>query len=284
MSIKELLESNRTEYIMEVHDSLSARIIENAGFKGAWCSSFSLSATKGLRDINEMTMTDVLNVVDEITSATKIPVLLDADNGYGDFNNSMLLVKKAEKIKTSGICIEDKKFPKVNSLIDNRQQQMLSISEFCKKIDAMCNAREISDLSIVARTEGFIYDESAQEVVNRAQEYVNAGADAIFIHSRKKDITDIQEFFKLWKCDKPVVICPTTYCDTEPEVYSKLGVSMVIWGNHMLRAAVNNMQYVAKRIYEDKKIISLDNNLTSVNNIFQLQHMDEYYENLKKFG
>lgn len=285
MSIKELLLSKKTEHIIEVHNALSAKIAENAGFRGVWCSSFTLSATKGLRDTNEMTMTDVINTVDEITNSSEIPVLLDADNGYGDYNNSMLLVKRAEKVNASGICVEDKKFPKVNSLIDNRSKQLLEIDDFCRKIQAMCCKREKEDFSIIARTEGFIYGESPLKVHERATAYAEAGADAIFIHSRKSNINeDIEKFMKLWSYNIPIVICPTTYSNTNPKLYEDLGISMVIWSNQMLRAAVNSMKHIAENIFNNKSLEPSDEQLVSVQEIFKLQNMEEYNENLRKFG
>lgn len=285
MNIRKLIESKETEYIMEVHDAASARIVEDVGFKAAWCSSFTISTVKGLRDTNELTMTEALETVSEITNSTSIDVLLDADNGYGDYNNSMLLVKKAERLNIGGICVEDKKFPKINSLIDDRNGQMLDISTNCHKIEAMCSSRKNKDFVIVARTEGLIYGENKNDVLIRAKAYIDAGADAIFLHSRSKDCSEIYNFMQHWNNYAPVIICPTTYSKTtDPSIYSQMGISMVVWGNHMLRAAVHNMKRVAKTIFEEKKINSIDGQISSVQDIFDIQRMDEYYNNMKRFG
>ena len=119
---------------MEAHNGLSAKIVEEAGFKGIWGSGLSISAQLGVRDSNEASWTQVLEVLEFMSDNTSIPILLDADTGYGNFNNARRLVRKLEQRGVAGACIEDKLFPKTNSLLDNRQQPLADIEEFSMKI------------------------------------------------------------------------------------------------------------------------------------------------------
>ncbi len=112
-----MLHSNELEFLMEAHSGLSARIVEEAGFKGIWGSGLSISASLGVRDSNEASWTQVLEVCEHMSDASTLPILLDADTGYGNFNNARLLVKKLEQRNIAGACIEDKLFPKTNSII-----------------------------------------------------------------------------------------------------------------------------------------------------------------------
>ena len=129
-----MLNSKDLEFIMEAHNGLSAKIVQEAGFKGIWGSGLSISAQLGVRDSNEASWTQVVEVLEFMSDNTDIPILLDADTGFGNFNNARRLVRKLEQRRVAGACIEDKLFPKTNSLLDNRQQPLADIKEFSLKI------------------------------------------------------------------------------------------------------------------------------------------------------
>ena len=120
--LKKLLTSPKLEFLMEAHNGLSAKIVEEAGFKGIWASGLSMSASLGVRDNNEASWTQVLEIVEFMSDATTIPILIDGDTGYGNFNNMRRLVKKLEQRNIAGVCIEDKLFPKTNSFIAGERQ------------------------------------------------------------------------------------------------------------------------------------------------------------------
>lgn len=132
--LKEMLNSPKLEYIMEAHNGLSAKIVEETGFKGIWGSGLSISAQLGVRDSNEASWTQVLEVIEFMSDNTSVPLLLDGDTGYGNFNNARRLVKKLEQRNIAGVCIEDKLFPKTNSLLDSRNQPLADVAEFSMKI------------------------------------------------------------------------------------------------------------------------------------------------------
>src|SRR5438046_10578121 len=178
---KRLLQSNRLEFLMEAHNALSARIVEEAGFRGIWASGLSIAAALGVRDNNEASWTQVLEVVEFMSDATDIPILLDGDTGYGNFNNMRRLVKKLEQRGVAAVCIEDKLFPKTNSFIGSERQPLASIDEFTGKIKAVKDAQSDPDFCLVARLEGFIAGWVLDEMLLRADAYHRAGADALLI-------------------------------------------------------------------------------------------------------
>ena len=195
---KRLLQSKRLEFLMEAHNALSARIVEEAGFRGIWASGLSISAALGVRDNNEASWTQVLEVVEFMSDATDIPILLDGDTGYGNFNNMRRLVKKLEQRGVAAVCIEDKLFPKTNSFIGSERQPLATIDEFTGKIKAVKDAQRDPDFCLVARLEGFIAGWGIDEMLLRAEAYHLAGADALLIHSRKATPDQVLGFAKAW--------------------------------------------------------------------------------------
>ncbi|CAG1771608.1 partial Phosphonopyruvate hydrolase, partial [uncultured bacterium] len=121
---RKMIESSQLEFIMEAHSGISAKIVEEAGFKGIWASGLSISAALGHRDNNELSWTQVLDVCEYMADATTIPILLDGDTGFGNFNSFRLLVNKLEQRGIAGVCIEDKIFPKTNSFISGEKQPL----------------------------------------------------------------------------------------------------------------------------------------------------------------
>lgn len=155
-ALRALFNSPETEFLMEAHNGISARIVEEAGFKGIWASGLTISAQYGVRDNNELSWTQVMDTVEFMLDATSIPILLDGDTGFGDFNNVRRLVCKLEQLGGAGVCIEDKLFPKTNSFIHGDRQPLADIEEFCGKIKAGKDSRKDADFCIVARVEALI--------------------------------------------------------------------------------------------------------------------------------
>jgi phosphoenolpyruvate phosphomutase len=280
---KNMLKSPNLEFILEAHNGLSAKIVEEAGFKGIWGSGLSISAALGVRDNNEASWTQVLEVVEFMSDATTIPIMLDADTGYGNFNNARRLVKKLEQRGVAAMCIEDKLFPKTNSFINSEQQPLADMDEFAGKIKAAKDTQTDPDFCVVARVEAFIAGWGVEEALRRAEAYHRAGADAILMHSKKNTAEEILEFMKHWKDTAPVVIVPTMYYDTPTEVFENAGVSLVIWANHMLRSSITAMQKTATEIYQSKSLKNIESQIVPVKEIFRLQNADELKQAEKKY-
>jgi phosphoenolpyruvate phosphomutase len=272
---KQMLKSNQLEFIMEAHNGLSAKIVEEAGFKGIWGSGLAISAALGVRDNNEASWTQVLDVMEFMSDATSLPILLDADTGYGNFNNVRRLVKKLEQRNIAAMCIEDKLFPKTNSFINGEAQELAKIDEFSGKIKAAKDTQEDPDFCVVARIEAFIAGWGLDEALKRAEAYHKAGADALLVHSKKSTADDIFSFMKVWKDTCPVVIVPTMYYNTPVDDFDKCGVSLVIWANHLLRSSIKAMRQTAEQIFKERSLVSIEKEIVSVKEIFRLQNADE---------
>ncbi len=273
--LKNLLNNGRLEFICEAHNGLSAKIVEEAGFSGIWASGLSISAALGVRDSNEASWTQVLETTEFMSDATEVPILLDGDTGYGNFNNFRRLVGKLEQRGVAGVCIEDKQFPKANSLIDGREQALEDIDTFCGKIKAGKDAQADPDFCIVARVEAFIAGQGLKAALERAEAYRRAGADAVLIHSKKRTPEEIEAFMKEWANRHPVVIVPTRYYSTPTGRFAEMGVSMVIWANHMVRASAAAMQKAAQKIHADASIAAIEDCITPISEIFRLQGASE---------
>jgi phosphoenolpyruvate phosphomutase len=261
---------------MEAHNGLSARIVREAGFKGIWASGLSISAQFGVRDNNEASWTQVVDVLEFMADAGDLPILLDGDTGYGNFNNMRRLVRKLEQRGIAGVCIEDKLFPKTNSFLNGERQPLADIEEFAGKIAAGKDTQHDANFSIVARVEALIAGWSLDEALRRAEAYRLAGADAILIHSKLSKPDEILAFAREWARRAPLVIVPTRYYSTPTEVFREAGISTVIWANHLVRAAASAMQSVAKEIFQSQTLVNVEDRIAPVDEIFRLQDADEY--------
>jgi phosphoenolpyruvate phosphomutase len=275
---RNLLLSDQLEFICEAHNGLSAKIVQEAGFKGIWASGLSISAQFGVRDNNEASWTQVLETLEFMSDATTIPILLDGDTGYGNFNNMQRLVRKLEQRKIAAVCIEDKLFPKTNSFIKGDAQPMADMHEFCGKIKAGKDAQSDPNFSIIARVEAFICGWGLAEALRRAEAYRQAGADGILIHSALAVPDEILAFKQEWGNRCPVVIVPTKYYATPTDVFRQHNFSMVIWANHLLRSSVAAMQKTARTLKEQEHLLSIEDNVAPVSEIFRLQNAAELQE------
>ena len=278
-----LIKSADLEYICEAHNGLSAKIVEEAGFKGIWGSGLTISAQYGVRDNNETSWTQVLETLEFIADATSVPILLDGDTGYGSFNNFRRLIHKLEQRGVAAVCIEDKIFPKSNSFISGDTQPLADIHEFCGKIQAGKDAQLDDDFCIVARVEAFIAGWGLGEALRRAEAYHGAGADAILIHSALSIPDEVLAFKKEWGDRCPVVIVPTKYYATATEVFEDSGFSLVIWANQILRSSISAMQRTAKQIYAEQNLMSIEDIVAGVDEVFRLQGAQELKEAEKRY-
>lgn len=269
--LKRLIQRPELAFLMEAHNGLSAKVAEEAGFEGIWGSGLSISAALGVRDHNEASWTQVLEVVEFMADATTVPILLDGDTGYGDFNTMQRLIRKLESRGVAGVCIEDKIFPKTNSFIRGAGQPLAPIDEFAGKIKAGKDAQSDDDFVIVARVEAFIAGWGFEEAMRRAEAYRLAGADAILMHSALRSPSEILAFLKAWDNRLPVVIVPTKYYQTPTDVFREHKVSTVIWANHLMRSSLKAMQATAKTIFEEQTLINVEEKVAPLADVFRIQ-------------
>jgi phosphoenolpyruvate phosphomutase len=275
-NLRAMLQAPELSFLMEAHDGLSARIAAQAGFAALWASGLSISACFGLRDANEVSMTQLLDVLECMMDAAELPILVDGDSGYGDFNNVQQLVRKLCQRRIAGVCLEDKLFPKRNSFV-GAQQELATIEEFQGKLRAAKDAQLNNSFCVVARCEALIAGRGMDEALTRCHYYAEAGADAVLIHSRASDADEILAFAQAWRQRLPLVIVPTMYWRTPSQVFAAAGISTVIWANHSMRAAVASMQQVCRQIQQERSVAGVEAGLAPVSEILRLTGMDELH-------
>ncbi len=277
--LRRLIDSKEVVRIMETHNALSGLIVENIKanngmeYDGMWSSSLTDSTSKGKPDIEAVDVTARINTINEIFEVTTKPLIYDADTG-GIAEHFAFTVRTLERTGVSAVIIEDKTGLKKNSLFGTEVEQTQdSIENFCAKIKVGKKAQITDDFMIIARIESLILDKGMDDAIARAKAYIEAGADGIMIHSRQKSPDEILEFCKIlrdYNENIPIVVVPTSFNQITAKELSKAGVNIVIYANHMLRAAYPGMKNVAKSILENDRSLEAEEQLLSIKEILDL--------------
>lgn len=281
--LRKMIEAKPVVKILEVHNALSGLIAENATetledgevvtFDGMWSSSLTDSTSKGKPDIEAVDTTARLTTINEIFEVTTKPLIYDADTG-GKPEHFEFTVRSLERTGVSAVIIEDKTGLKKNSLFGNDVVQTQdSIENFCHKIKMGKEAQITKDFMVIARIESLILEAGMDDALKRAFAYVDAGADGIMIHSRLKDPAEIIEFvtkFREKDSVTPVVVVPTSFNSVTTDEFAKIGVNIVIYANHMLRAAYPGMMNVAKSILKHKRTLEAEPDCMKIKDILEL--------------
>jgi phosphoenolpyruvate phosphomutase len=285
------LESKSILKVGGAFDAMSAKLVEFYGFDAVWAGSFAISATHAVPDASILTMTEFFDAASNMAETCKIPVIADCDTGYGGPSNVSHMVRKYENAGIAAICIEDKTFPKQNSLLENGQNDLISEKEFVAKIIAAKDAKQDKNFMIIARIEALISGAGMDEALKRATAYEKAGADAILIHSKKKTPEEVFEFAELWKGNSPIVVIPTTYDSVSLDELISHKIKIVIHANQTLRAAHASMSRILKQMINSNSLSEVKEEISSMEDIFELQEMynikdkeKELEEELKKLG
>lgn len=258
--LRRLIGAKRIVRILESHNGLTGLIIENTfvnvngvkhEFDGMWASSLTDSTSKGKPDIEAVDITTRLHDLNDALEVTTKPIIFDGDTG-GKIEHFVFTVRTLERLGISAVIIEDKVGLKQNSLFGtDAVQTQDTIEGFCAKIRAGKNAQITEDFMVISRIESLIAGKSVDDALQRAFAYVEAGADAVMIHSKNKDGQDIKEFcerFRAQNPSTPIVAVPTTYNQITEDELASWGVNVVIYANHMLRSAYPAMVNCAKSI------------------------------------
>ena len=287
----EILNSKPIVKVCGAFDAMSAKLVEFHGFDAVWAGSFAISATHAVPDASILTMTEFFNAASNMAETCKIPVIADCDTGYGGPSNVNHMVKKYENAGIAAICMEDKTFPKQNSLLENGQNDLISEKEFVAKIIAAKEAKQNKDFTIIARVEALISGAGMNEALKRATAYEKAGADAILIHSKKKTPEEVFEFAESWKGNSPVIVIPTTYDSVSLDELISHKIKMVIHANQTLRAAHASISRTLKQMIDSNSLSEVKEEISSMEDIFHLQEMysikekeKELESELKKLG
>ncbi len=268
--LRELFKRPGVIRLVGSHNALGAKLAEHAGFDGVWSSSFEISASYAVPDADILTMPEFLAAAQSMAGAVQIPVVADVDTGYGNAHNVIRMIEKFEAAGVAAVCMEDKLFPKMNSFIDGRQD-LASVAEFVGKIMAAKNAQNSADFMVIARVEALIAGWGQEEALKRAHAYAQAGADAILIHDKSPSPEPIIHFINAWDFSAPLVVVPTTYYRITVQELEQLGVKMVIYANHGLRASIRAMEETYAEILKFGTSAPVESKIAPTKLVFELQ-------------
>jgi phosphoenolpyruvate phosphomutase len=270
------------------HDALTAQLIEAHGFDAVWISGFGVATmTHALPDLNLTTMTEALAAATRMDLATSLPVLADCDNGFGALANLVRTTREYERAGIAGICVEDNLFPKRNSLFAGEaSRDLIPREEQARRIAAAKQAQETDSFVFVARVEALIAGHGVAEACARADAYVEAGADAILIHSRDKTLSEIEGFLGQWQGlgEVPLVAVPTLFPTYTVEQLHDKGFEMIIWANQPMRAAVQAIEQTLRTLRDERNAAAVDPSIAPVNHIFELVKTQETIELEERVG
>ncbi len=280
--LKKLLGMKRLITAIEAHSGITGLIAEKTTvvqdgktyqFDAMWISSLCDSTAKGKPDIELVDMTSRFRTIDDIMEVTTKPIIFDGDTG-GLTEHFVYTVKSLERMGVSMVIIEDKTGLKKNSLFGTEVQQTQdSIENFCAKIESGKRAQKTSDFMICARIESLILERGMEDALTRAFAFVGAGADAIMIHSRKKDPSEIFEFVEKFRAKDaltPIVVVPTSFNTVTEKEFKERGVNIVIYANQLTRTGFPAMQKAAKTILENHRAKECDDMCMSIKDIITL--------------
>ena len=281
--LRHLIEAKPVVKILETHNALSGLIAENASeiledgvevtFDGMWSSSLTDSTSKGKPDIEAVDTTARLLTINDIFEVTTKPMIYDADTG-GKAEHFEFTVRSLERTGVSAVIIEDKTGLKKNSLFGNDVAQTQdTIENFCNKIKMGKAAQITDDFMVISRIESLILEAGMDDAVKRVKAYIEAGTDGIMIHSRMKEPDEVLEFCKIlrdYNENIPIIVVPTSYNQITAKELSEAGINVVIYANHMLRAAYPGMMNVAKSILDNDRSMEAEKDLLSIKKILDL--------------
>ena len=273
--LRTLIETSAPIEAMGCHSPMSALLALEAGFEAIWASGFELSALYGLPDAGLVTMTEHLDVTRRMIERTKGLVIADLDTGFGNAVNAAHASEAYARAGTAAIIIEDKTFPKMTSLIPGGRQELVRIEEYQGKLEAALNARGDSGMMVMARTEALVAGADMAEALKRGEAYVEAGAQALLVHSKGPTRAEIDTFIAAWPGKVPLVIVPTAFPDFSREDARRTGkVGVLIYANHAIRASAKAMRDAFGAIRGAGAAQAAEAMISPVSEIFELQDMD----------
>lgn len=280
--LRELMDTRPVVRVMEAHNGLSGLLVETCAierngrreeFDAMWLSSLTDSTAKAHPDIEVVDRTSRANTITEIVEVTTKPIIYDGDTG-GITEHFTFLVRRLERLGVSVVIIEDKIGLKKNSLFGTDVSQTQdTIEGFSHKIREGKKAQVTDDFMIFARIESLILNAGIPDALARAKAYIAAGADGIMIHSRQKNGEEIKAFCAEYaKLDRkvPLVAVPTTYNHMTEEELGAIGFKIVIYANHLLRAAYPAMERTARTILENHRSLEVDKECMPIDRILTL--------------
>lgn len=279
--------------IIGAHNALTGILAEKNGFDAIWASGLEISTSLGYPDASIASMNEFLAKAIEINRATNLPVIADCDSGFGGIGNLKRTVHEYEENGISGICLEDKKFPKDNSFWDAKHD-LYDVEDFVYMLNKTMEWRKDKDFLIIARTEALISNCSIEESLYRAEEYVKTGADILLIHSKSNNPSEVLDFIDLLNNRinefPTIAIIPTTYPSIEMKEINKREIKMIIYANQGIRAMTYKLNEVYTDIIKNNGTLNVEDKIATIDDIFnitnygELKNIENEYNMIKQRG
>ncbi|MFI0481133.1 isocitrate lyase/phosphoenolpyruvate mutase family protein [Actinomadura sp. 9N215] len=275
--LRQAFADRRLLRIAGAHDGLTARLAEEAGFDGVWASSFEISAAHGVPDMSLLGLAELLSAATTIRHTVDVPVIADCDTGFGGPLNAVHAMRRCESAGISAISIEDKAFPKRNSFMP-AGHELVPPGEFAVKIEAAARARCDPATVLIARTEAFVCGRGVDEVLSRCHQYVDAGADAVLVHSKQPGPEEILAFLGRWRRRAPVVVVPTTYASWSADAAAEAGADAVIYANQGLRSMVQAIRETWRSVLATGACAEVEPRIATIDEIFELSRLKQWLD------
>jgi phosphoenolpyruvate phosphomutase len=262
--------------IIGAHNGLSGKIGEEAGFDGLWASGFEISASYAVPDANILTMAENLGAARMMNDVTRVPVVADCDNGYGNAINVIRCVEEYERAGVAAICIEDNIFPKRCSFYAGVKRELSAVEEHAGKIRAAKATQKDRDFVVIARTEALIAGWGMEEALRRGRAYADAGADMVLIHSKSKSPDEVLSFARQWdRPGTPLVCVPTIYKTTSVTTLHEAGFKLVIFANHAVRSSIKAMTETLATLKREMFTGSVEDRVVPLERVYELIGVDK---------
>jgi phosphoenolpyruvate phosphomutase len=272
--LRQGMASDRAVVAIGAHDALTSRLAEGYGFDAVWVSGLAVATmTYAIPDVNLTTMNETLEQAVRLDRATDLPVVADCDNGFGGLNNVVRTLVEFEAAGIAAISIEDNLFPKRNSLLGaDTKRELIPMAEQARRLRAAKAAQESDGFVLIARIESLIAGHGIEDACARADAYVDAGVDAILIHSRDKSLAEIDGFLSAWRGlgTVPLVAVPTLFPTfTDTDLRAK-GFNLIILANQPMRAAVKAVEETLGTLQRERRASAVDGQIATVDHLFEL--------------
>ncbi|SRR6266571_1815769 len=254
-----------------VHNAVTAAIVERAGFQVLWLSSLEISTSKLLPDANVITFSEVAHILREVKSAVSLPIIVDADNGYGSDETAIRAAQEFRDAGATAICLEDNAFPKRGSFYTGVERQLEDAAAFCRRIKKV---REVvgNQLDVIARTEGLVAGLGVQETIERACAYREAGASGLFIQTNASTIESFMRVLEELRELAPIVIAPTSLPEFSAAQFHALGADVIIYANVVIRTIIKAVSDALSQLMVEQCLGRVQRQIASLEELFELTH------------
>ncbi len=268
-----LLRRERLATVVGVYDGLSALMASQHAFDALWLSGLGISAALGLPDASIASSSDFLAAARTVCRSTDLPVVADADSGFGDVNTVLHVLAEYERAGVAAVCIEDKRFPKRNSFSPDDVHSLADPAQFAATISAAKSACNPRSPILIARLESLVVGAGVDDALKRAELYVRAGADALLVHSSASEADEVFQFSRSVDrgcIDVPLLVVPTSYAHVRHDALERAGFSAIVYANQIVRSFVAATQQMLSVLVRSDSPIVVEDRLASVSSLLSL--------------